>query len=546
MHLSALGAARHKRGLSELLCALRAHAATQSDVLALLRHASATVAPCQPRSEGAPSRSGLARGYTVSTRSESVAAARSTVDSYLEVPGGRVPYTAELRFLGGPDAPIPTMPCYRTIDSTGQDVPGAHIPHPLSQDLALRMYGAMARLQTMDTMFYEAQRQGRFSFYLTCQGEEATNIGSAAGLANNDMVFAQYREQGVLLWRGYSLDQFANQLLGNALEPGKGRQMPIHYGSPEHAYQTISSPLATQMPHAVGTAYAYKMDRQPRVAVTYFGDGASSEGDAHAAFNFAAVLGAPCLFVCRNNGYAISTPAHEQYKGDGIAGRGPMYGIPSIRVDGGDVRAVYNAVVEARRRALGLGLGGQSGGQQQHPHKGGAGGGLVMEPAAAGGGGGAGQAAAAAAGPGPVLIECMSYRSGHHSTSDDSTRYRTSEEMRAWRARDPVARFRSWLGAQGWWDEVREAELRRSTRQEVLAALDRAAQVPKPPLSDMFTDVYAPMAATAAGGGGAAVAAGSGEGLGLGLLPHLAEQREATLEFARRHPGVCPPDVPLR
>ncbi|KAG2433713.1 hypothetical protein HXX76_008081 [Chlamydomonas incerta] len=471
------------------------------------------------------------RGYAVSS---------STADAYLEVPGGRVPYTPELRFLGGPDAPIPTMPCYRTIDATGQDVPGAHIPHPLSQDLALRMYGAMARLQTMDTMFYEAQRQGRFSFYLTCQGEEATNIGSAAGLGDQDMVFAQYREQGVLLWRGYTLDQFANQLLGNALEPGKGRQMPIHYGSPAHAYQTISSPLATQMPHAVGTAYAYKVDRLPRVAVTYFGDGASSEGDAHAAFNFAAVLGAPCLFVCRNNGYAISTPAHEQYKGDGIAGRGPMYGIPSIRVDGGDVRAVYNAVMEARRRALGQ--------QPQQPAAAGQqgkGGGLLTEPAAAAGGGGGGGGYAAAAGPGPVLIECMSYRSGHHSTSDDSSRYRTSEEMRAWRSRDPVARFRSWLARQGWWDEAREAELRRSTRQEVLAALDRAAQVPKPPLTDMFTDVYAPIAAGATATAGA-TAGGEDDGGAAGLLPHLAAQRAATLDFARRHPGVCPPDVPLR
>lgn len=111
----------------------------------------------------------------------------------------------------------------------------------------------------MDTIFYEAQRQGRFSFYLTSQGEEATSVGSAAALDPKDMVFAQYREQGVLLWRGYTLQQFAHQLFGNRLEPGKGRQMPIHYGSRELCFQTISSPLATQMPHAVGAAYAMKV-----------------------------------------------------------------------------------------------------------------------------------------------------------------------------------------------------------------------------------------------------------------------------------------------
>ena len=165
-------------------------------------------------------------------------------------------------------------------------------------------------------------------------------------------VFAQYREQGVLLWRGYTLPQFANQLLGNKLEPGKGRQMPIHYGSKELNYQTISSPLGTQLPHAVGAAYALKvscvtcrihaqasllycwlvkygfpctpqLSGSKAVTVAYFGEGAASEGDAHAAFNFAATLEVPCIFICRNNGYAISTPASEQYRGEVHTGSTP-------------------------------------------------------------------------------------------------------------------------------------------------------------------------------------------------------------------------------
>ncbi|KAJ9508496.1 hypothetical protein QJQ45_012022 [Haematococcus lacustris] len=336
-------------------------------------------------------------------------------EAQLEHPAGRVPYTEALTFLGGP-TPEQRIPAYRTLTDASQELDAAQLPHPITQALGVKMYQAMASLQTLDTLCYEAQRQGRMSFYLTSTGEEATVVGSAAALDPQDMVFAQ------------------------------GRQMPIHYGSRELCYQTISSPLATQMPHAVGAAYAMKLSGASTVAVAFFGEGAASEGDAHAALQFAATLAAPVLFICRNNGYAISTPASEQYKGDGIAGRAAGYGMAAVRVDGGDARAVYNAVAEARRLAL--------------------------------------------QGSQPVLVECMSYRAGHHSTSDDSSRYRTADEMRAWRARDPVSRFRGWLQGRGWWDEMQEQALRVATRKEVMDALDAAAAVPKPPVSCLFTDVY--------------------------------------------------------
>lgn len=292
--------------------------------------------------------------------------------------------TRALRFAGGPSsdpaAPgsMSRMPCYRVLDAAGRPLAGADAPHALGEAAAAKLYSTMARLQVMDTIFYEAQRQGRFSFYMTCAGEEAAVVASAAALDPGDEVFAQYREQGVLLWRGFSFEDFANQCYGNALEPGKGRQMPIHYGSRSLNFHTVSSPLATQLPHAAGVAYALKLKGAPNVAAAYFGEGASSEGDFHAALNFAATLGAPCLFVCRNNGYAISTPAYEQYRGDGVASRGPAYCVPSIRVDGGDALAVLNATAAARALAL--------------------------------------------EGGGPVLLEAMTYRSGHHSTSDDSSR----------------------------------------------------------------------------------------------------------------------------
>jgi len=180
------------------------------------------------------------------------------------------------------------------------------------------MYKDMVTLSVMDGIMYDAQRQGRISFYMTNYGEEASHIGSAAALHPEDMVFGQYREAGVLMYRGFTLDDFMNQLYGNVLDAGKGRQMPVHYGSAKLHFQTISSPLGTQIPQAVGAAYALKMAEKQNVTICYFGDGAASEGDCHAAMNMAATTESPVIFFCRNNGYAISTPTSEQYRGDGI------------------------------------------------------------------------------------------------------------------------------------------------------------------------------------------------------------------------------------
>jgi 2-oxoisovalerate dehydrogenase E1 component alpha subunit len=130
----------------------------------------------------------------------------------MEFPGGAVPFCADLNFIGGPTAPRETIPCYRTIDSAGKEIPSAHIPHQMDKRTAVKMYKTMVTLQTADTIFYEAQRQGRFSFYMTSSGEEATAVGSAAALSVDDVVFSQYREQGVLLWRGFTVQDMANQV----------------------------------------------------------------------------------------------------------------------------------------------------------------------------------------------------------------------------------------------------------------------------------------------------------------------------------------------
>ncbi|KAJ6682739.1 2-OXOISOVALERATE DEHYDROGENASE SUBUNIT ALPHA 2 MITOCHONDRIAL [Salix koriyanagi] len=228
---------------------------------------------------------------------------------FLDFPGGKVAFTSEMRFIS--ESPKERIPCYRVLDDDGQLIEGGI---NVGKEIAVKMYSDMATLQTMDTIFYDAQRQGRISFYLTTIGEEAINIASAAALTIDDFVVPQYREPGVLLWRGFTLEQFANQCFSNRGDDCRGRQMPIHYGSKKLNYLTVASTIASQLPHAVGVAYSLKMDGKDACAVTYFGDGGSSEGDFHAALNFAAVTEAPVLFICRNNGWAISTPTSDQFR----------------------------------------------------------------------------------------------------------------------------------------------------------------------------------------------------------------------------------------
>jgi 2-oxoisovalerate dehydrogenase E1 component alpha subunit len=310
------------------------------------------------------------------------------------------------------------------------------------------MFKTMFTLNRMDKVLYNAQRQGRISFYMTNFGEESIHAGTGAGLQPNDVVFGQYREAGVLMYRGFTLQQFMDQCFGNVSDQGKGRQMPVHYGSRELNFVTISSPLATQMPQAAGAAYALKLAKTGQCVLCFFGEGAASEGDAHAAFNFAATLEAPVVFFCRNNGYAISTPTHDQFRGDGIASRGPGYGMLTLRIDGNDTLAVYAAVAEARRIAL----------EQNRP----------------------------------VLIEAMTYRVGHHSTSDDSTAYRSKEEVRVWEGpfHDPIARFRAYLKDKSLWSDAEEAALGQQVDQDIKRALDAAQKKLKPAADELFTDVY--------------------------------------------------------
>ncbi|KAG5573075.1 hypothetical protein H5410_062841 [Solanum commersonii] len=386
----------------------------------------------------------------------------------MDFPGGKIPFVSQMKFIS--ESSETRLACYRVLDNNGSPIPGS-VFEQVRKDLAVKMYSTMVTLQIMDNIFDEAKKQGRLSFYMTSVGEEAINIASAAALTPDDIVLPQaifwpsdfsdsrstnsyylkkspffYRETGVLLWRGFTLEEFTSQLLGNKGDNGKGRQMPIHYGSNKLNYFTVSSTIATQLPQAVGVAYALKMDKKEACVVTYFGDGTTSEGDFHAALNFAAVLEAPIIFLCRNNGWAISTPVAEQFRSDGVAIKGQAYGVRSIRVDGNDALAVYSAIRAAREMAI----------KEQRP----------------------------------IIVEAMAYRVGDHASSDDSTKYRSREEIEYWRRRCSVARFGKWIQKNGWWSDEEELEFRGNTKEQVLQALERAEETEKPPLADLFTDVY--------------------------------------------------------
>jgi 2-oxoisovalerate dehydrogenase E1 component alpha subunit len=346
------------------------------------------------------------------------------------------------------------MPTYRILDQEGAIVDKSQESPNVSTEELLKMYKDMVTVSIMDVIMFDAQRQGRISFYMVSAGEEGIAVGSASSLSHHDPVFAQYREHGVFQYRGFTPADFMAQLFATKDDKGKGRNMPVHYGSRKCNVHTISSTLATQIPQASGAAYAVKVQNQqnptddPRVVACYFGEGAASEGDFHAALNIAATRACPVLFICRNNGYAISTPTLEQYRGDGIASRGVGYGIDTIRVDGNDILAVREVTRRARELAL-------SGGGR------------------------------------PVLIEAMSYRVSHHSTSDDSFAYRAKVEVEDWKRRDnPITRLRKYMESNGLWDDDKEKELRSSVRKSMLEAYRKAEKEKHPPLSAMMEDVY--------------------------------------------------------
>jgi 2-oxoisovalerate dehydrogenase E1 component alpha subunit len=344
-----------------------------------------------------------------------------------------------------------TTALVRVLGDDGKPV-GAWDPK-LDPETLRKMLRDMVMVRIFDDRMYRAQRQGKTSFYMKCTGEEAIAVAAAAALSQEDMHFPTYRQQGLLIARGYPLVDMMCQIYSNRGDKLHGRQLPIMYSDKAHGFFSISGNLATQFPQAVGWAMAAAIKSDSRIAMGWVGDGATAEGDFHSAMTFAAVYNVPVILAVVNNQWAISSFS-------GIAGaeratfaqRAVGYGIAGLRVDGNDALAVYAAVSWAAERARSNG--------------------------------------------GPTLIEFFTYRAEGHSTSDDPSGYRPASEAKAWPLGDPVERLKTCLIGIGEWDEDRHSAMAAECDAEVRTAQKEAEklgilpQQGKDNVESMFEDVY--------------------------------------------------------
>lgn len=321
---------------------------------------------------------------------------------------------------------------------TNPDVPG---------DDLRAMYRHMLLLRTMDQRMLSLQRQGRIGFYGLTTGQEASVTGSAYPLKPTDWIFPALRETGVSMWRGTTVKEIVCQLIGNAADVLIGRQMPMHFSDRRVNSVAWSSVIGTQLVHAMGAAWAAKIRGTSDVMVGYIGDGGTSSSDFHAAMNFAAVKQVPVVFFCQNNQWAISVPITAQTASSSIAIKAAAYGMPGVRVDGNDLLAVIAAMREAVDRA-------RSGG-------------------------------------GPTFVESLTFRMGGHSSSDDPTRYRDAELVKAWEKRDPIARLGAHLRAQGLLTDADVEAWTTELNDTISKAVTEAEAAGPPALETIFTDVYA-------------------------------------------------------
>src|SRR6476659_6783389 len=324
----------------------------------------------------------------------------------------------------------------------------------LDADTLRKMLRDMVTVRIFDDRMYRAQRQGKTSFYMKCTGEEAIAVAAQTALDRDDMHFPTYRQQGLLIARGYPLTEMMCQIYSNKGDKLRGRQLPIMYSDRKHGFFSISGNLGTQFPQAVGWAMGAAIKGDSRIAMGWIGDGATAEGDFHSAMTFPAVYNSPVILPTVNNQWAISSFS-------GIAGaeratfaqRAVAYGIAGLRVDGNDALAVYAAVKWAAERAR--------------------------------------------SNSGPTLIEFFTYRAEGHSTSDDPSGYRPTNEAKLWPLGDPVERLKAHLFTIGEWDDERHAAMTAECDAMVRAAQKESEKLGilpeqgKDDIGSMFDDVYA-------------------------------------------------------
>ena len=309
---------------------------------------------------------------------------------------------------------------------------------PLSDRQILSMYESMVLARTFDERALSLQREGRLGTYPPLLGQEAAQVGSAFALESCDWVFPSFRETGVHLTLGYPIPLLLQYWSGDE----RGQVAPDHLN-----IFPVCVSVGSHIPHAVGAAMASRYRRDQAVMVAYFGDGATSKGDFHEGFNMAGVFRPPVVFICQNNQWAISVPLAGQTASATLAQKAFAYGFEGVQVDGNDVLAVYRATREALEKAR--------------------------------------------RGDGPTFIECLTYRMGDHTTSDDSSRYRQTEELEKWRQRDPLLRLERFLEKRGVWSE----EYGHGVKERALAAIDDAVTVMEaftpPETDDIFKHTLA-------------------------------------------------------
>lgn len=318
----------------------------------------------------------------------------------------------------------------------------------LTDEQAIEMYRVMIQARKFDERVLLLQRAGKINFHVSGVGQECAQVAAAFALdREEDYFLPYYRDYGFVLAVGMTLKEMMLSVFAKWEDPNSGgRQMPGHFGHKKLRIVTGSSPVTTQVPHAVGVALAGKMQGKSFASFVTFGEGSSNQGDFHEGANFAGVHKLPVIMMCENNQYAISTPLHKSLSGN-VFERAIGYGFPGFRVDGNDALEVYRVVKEARERGV--------------------------------------------RGEGPTLIEAMVYRISPHSTSDNDLAYRSKEEVDAARERDGIGRYKAYLIEAGIWDEERDAALHASITAEVNEATDYADKAPFPPGEDIMRHVYA-------------------------------------------------------
>lgn len=315
---------------------------------------------------------------------------------------------------------------------------GKEVWSKISDEKKLEFYRWLVMVRQFDRRAIILQRQGRIGTFAPLEGQEAAQVGSVMALEKQDWIFPTYRENGVSIVSGMPLAKIFLYWMGRVegCRPPEGlRLLPY------------SVPIATQIPHAVGAAWAAKLKGESSVAIAYFGDGATSEGDFHEGCNFAGVFKVPVILFCQNNGYAISVPFSRQSASKTVAEKAKAYNFPGIRVDGNDILAVYDVTKKAVERAR--------------------------------------------AGEGPTLIEAVTYRKGNHTTADDASRYRPEDEVAEWvENKDPLDRYRKLLLSEGILTEELEKNWEEECNKRISQAFEEAEKSTPPPATHMFAHVY--------------------------------------------------------